>query len=108
MSMKRRLRHIHMAAFWAAFLLPAAALPHDDLSWPAQFTNATGTPCCTLNSGMGDCVRVSRETAMSLRLGSTITLNFPSGERTTRINVIHIGPEPAICAPGCLFTDAGV
>ena len=27
---------------------------------------------------------------------------------TITINAVHIGPAPAICAPGCLFTDVGV
>ena len=89
-------------------LVLSRALAHDGLTWPAEFKSATGIPCCTLNAGMGDCVRVSRETAMSLRIGSTIALDFPAGYRVVRINVIHVGPEPAICAPGCLFTDAGV
>ena len=84
------------------------ALAHGDLSWPAQFKSANNIPCCTLNAGMGDCVRVSHETAMSLRIGSTIGLDFPAGYRVVRINIIHVGPEPAICVPGCLFTDAGV
>ena len=83
-------------------------MPHDDLNWPARYQNASGTPCCTLHQGAGDCVRVSPEVAMSLRMGATITLDYPSGTRTTRINAIHVGPEPAICAPGCLFTVAGV
>ena len=93
---------------FSVLAVSSSALAHDDLAWPARYANASGTPCCTLNSPMGDCVRVSREVAMSLRIGSIITLDYPSGRHTTRINVIHIGPEPAICAPGCLFTDAGV
>lgn len=99
---------IHRGCWLLLCCLPIAALAHDDLAWPARYANASGTPCCTLHQGMGDCVRVSRDLAMSLRMGSTITLDYPSGTRTTRINAIHIGPEPAVCATGCLFTDAGV
>ena len=88
---------------------PPPLIPvHDDLAWPAEFKSASGIPCCTLNAGMGDCVRVSRETAMSLRIGSTIALDFPAGYRVVRINVIHSGPEPVVCATGCLFSQGGV
>ena len=104
----RLLRRIRTAAFLAAFLFPASAMPHGDMNWPAEFKNATGTPCCTLHEGSGDCVRVPKELAMGLRLGSVITLQFPSALRTVTINVVHIGREPAVCAPGCLFTEAGV
>ena len=100
-----------LLAVLAAGIIVAVTSParsHGDLSWPAEFKSANDIPCCTLNAVMGDCVRVSHETAMSLRIGSVITIDYPSGTRTTRINVIHVGPEPAICAPGCLFTDAGV
>ena len=88
--------------------LPSFAWAHGDLSWPAEFKNASGTPCCTLTEGHGDCVLVPKELAMGLRLGSILTLQFPSALRTVQINAVHIGREPAICATGCLFTEAGV
>ena len=102
---------IALAIFAALVVLAwvlTRALAHDDLSWPAQFKSANNIPCCTLNAGMGDCVRVSHETAMSLRIGSTIALDFPAGYRVVRINVIHSGPEPVVCIPGCAFSPAGV
>lgn len=106
LRLRNRIRRVTLAV---ALLLPTAAIGHgDDFSWPAQFTNSTGTPCCTLNRGMGDCLLVPKELAMGLSLGSVITLDFPSGLRTITINAIHIGEAPAICAPGCLFTEAGV
>jgi hypothetical protein len=104
----RLLRRIRLATLAVAFFIPANAQPHGDMNWPAQFTNDTGTPCCTLNAGMGDCVLVPKELAMGLRKGSVLTLEFPAGIRTITINAIHIGREPAICIPGCLFTEAGV
>jgi len=92
--------------------LPAFALAHGDLSWPAQYANANGTPCCTVDDGTthGDCAAVPASIGASLGLGSVITLDFPSGRSETRINAIYESPEPGYwaCKPGCLFTHTGV
>ena len=89
--------------------LPPLIRVHGGMDWPAQFKNVDGTPCCTLHKVYGDCVRVSQETAIDLREGSTITLDYPSGRITTRINAVYDGPEPAVCSTGCAFRKpAGV
>ena len=99
-------QHIGLALTFAC--LPALALAHDDMDWPAKYANANGTPCCTMREGLGDCKPISNDLAMSLRIGSTIDVEYPSGRSVTRINAIHFGKHAAICRPGCLFTVPGV
>jgi hypothetical protein len=52
---------------------------------------------------------VGREIGGVLGLGSVVTLQFPSGRRTLRIDAIHPTQDGryVVCAPGCLFTEAG-
>jgi hypothetical protein len=50
-----------------------------------------------------------REIGGALELGSVVTPRFPSGRRTLRIDAIHPTQDGryVVCAPGCLFTEAG-
>jgi hypothetical protein len=52
---------------------------------------------------------VGREIGGVLGLGNVVTLQFPSGRRTLRIDAIHPTQDGryVVCAPGCLFTEAG-
>ena len=90
------------------------AFAHGTLSWAAEYTSANGIPCCTGPSehGQGDCAEVSEAVAMLVRLGGSVPVQFPSGERMVRINRIYASPDPnapfVVCSPGCAFSGAGV
>lgn len=87
---------------------------HGTLSWAADYKSASGVPCCIGPSehSEGDCAEVSEAVASTVRLGGTVRVAFPSGERVVRINKIFASPDPhaprVICSPGCAFMGAGV
>ena len=79
---------------------------HGNLAWPANYKSANGTQCCTIaDEGPGDCLRISDDLAQSIVMGELVTIEFPSGTRTTRINAIYESEErgAVACSPGCLF-----
>ena len=103
--------------FWitlfAAFLWASLLNAHGTLSWATGYLSANNTPCCNGPSvaGEGDCAEVSEAVAALIRLGGTVRVVFPSGERVVRINRIYASPDPhapyVVCIPGCGFTGPG-
>ena len=100
------------AGIVVAIMSPAQS--HGSLSWAAEYLSASNVPCCTGPSavGPGDCTEVPEAVAMLVRLGGTVVVQFPSGERLVRINRIYSSPDPhapqVVCATGCAFIGAGV
>ena len=100
-----------VAGIVVALMSPARS--HGSLSWAAEYRSAGNVPCCTGPSalGQGDCTEVPEATAMLVRLGGTIVVMFPSGERLVRINRIYSSPDPhapqVVCTTGCAFIGAG-
>lgn len=91
--------------------LASVALAHENLDWARKYkaADANRTACCTGDyaSTRGDCMQIPARLALSLRIGSRLTLEFPSGRSLTTVNVIYMSPDEdapfVICAPGCLF-----
>ena len=100
-----------LAGIVVALMSPARS--HGSLSWAAEYLSASNVPCCTGPSalGPGDCTEVPEAVAMLVRLGGTVMVQFPSGERPVRINRIYSSPDPhapyVVCAPGCAFSREG-
>ena len=99
-------RHWTFVGVLIAIMFSRLAWGHGDLAYPAKYQNATGTPCCTIaDEGPGDCLRISDDLAQSLLMDELVTIEFPSGTRTTRINAIYESEElsAVACSTGCLF-----
>ena len=100
-----------VAIAFAAGTYPA--FPHGTLSWASDYHNPAGIPCCTGPSdhGEGDCAEVPDSAVISLRIGDTVRVPFPSGEQTVRITSFFASPDPhtpvVVCSPGCVFRGAG-